>query len=91
MIIKIQDEYTEVHHTATLNCEENGLQLLSFKLGRLEIDASTDEYGGDELKISNKFVVSGVEIEEDADPIEFFSLVTQVYDTKNVDFKYIDP
>jgi hypothetical protein len=38
----------------------------------------------------NKFVVKNIETEEDADPIEFFSLVTQVFDTEKVDCEYQD-
>ena len=86
----MKDTETDKHHTVTLECEENGLQLLSFKLGRLEIDASSEEFDGDSIVSPNKFVVKDIETEEDADPIEFFSLVTQVFDTEKVDCEYQD-
>lgn len=88
LIIKMKDTDTDKHHTVTLQCEDNGLQLLSFKLGRLEIDASSEEFEGDSIVTSNKFVVKDIETEEDADPIEFFSLVIQVFDTEKVDCEY---
>ena len=84
----MKDTDTDKHHTVTLQCEDNGLQLLSFKLGRLEIDASSEEFDGDSIVTSNKFVVKDIETEEDADPIEFFSLVIQVFDTEKVDCEY---
>ena len=66
-----------------LKCEANGLNVMSFKLGRLPLDSSSQEYESAESIVTpNKFVIKNVQtgqdnqIFSDTEPIEFFSLIT---------------